>query len=121
MPRNEYSPSGVLPPGATLAETLEAAGMTQAELARRANRPIKTINEIVRGKTEITADTAIHFERVLGVPASFWQSLERNYRESLARARDRRDLEKHVGRLREIPVAAMEKLGWIPRGRDKIE
>jgi addiction module HigA family antidote len=121
MPRNEYLPAEVLPPGATLAETLEAIGMTQAELARRASRPIKTINEIVQGKAEITADTAIQLERVLGVPASLWQSLERNYRESHARARDRRDLERHVGRLREIPVGAMEKLGWIPPGRDKVE
>jgi len=121
MSRNEYGPAEVLPPGATLTETLEAIGMTQAELARRANRPVKTINEIVQGKTELTADTAIQLERVIGVPASLWLSLERNYRESLARARDRRDLEQHVERLREIPVAAMEKLGWIPRGRDKVE
>lgn len=121
MSRNEYSPAEVLPPGATLIETLEAIGMTQAELARRANRPIKTVNEIALGKAEITADTAIQLERVLGVPASLWQSLERNYRESLARARDRRDLEQHVDRLREIPVAAMEKLGWLPHGRDKVE
>ena len=121
MTRNEYEPAAVLPPGATLAETLQAIGMTQADLARRANRPIKTVNEIVQGKAEITADTAIQLERVLGVPASLWQSLERNYRESCARARDRRDLEQHIGRLKEIPVAAMEKLGWIPRGRDKVE
>jgi HTH-type transcriptional regulator / antitoxin HigA len=121
MSRNEYSPAEVLPPGTTLAETLDALGMTQAELARRADRPIKTINEIVQGKAEITADTAIQLERVLGVPASLWQSLERNYRDSLARARDRRGLERHVDRLREIPVSAMEKLGWIPRGRDKVE
>lgn len=121
MSRNEYSPAQVQPPGATLAETLEAIGMTQAELARRADRPVKTVNEIVQGKTELTADTAIQLERVLGVPAGLWLSLERNYRESLARARDRRDLEQHVERLREIPVGAMEKLGWIPHGKDKIE
>ena len=121
MTRNEYQPAVVLPPGATLAETLDALGMTQAELARRADRPMKTINEIVQGKAELTADTAIQLERVLGVPASLWQSLERNYRESLARQRDRRELERHVGRLQEIPVAAMEKLSWIPRGQDKVE
>jgi addiction module HigA family antidote len=120
MSRNEYDPATVLPPGATLAETLETIGMTQADLARRANRPIKTINEIVQGKAEITADTAIQLERVLGVPAGLWQTLERNYRESLARARDRRELQRHVSRLREIPVRAMERLGWIPQARDAV-
>lgn len=83
MSCNEYTPAEVLPPGATLAETLEAVGMTQAELARRADRPVKTVNEIVEGKTELTADTAIQLERVLGVPASLWLSLERNYREAM--------------------------------------
>ena len=39
MPRNDYTPAEVLPPGATLAETLEAIGTTQAELARISHSP----------------------------------------------------------------------------------
>jgi len=64
-----YQPDVVSPPGETLEETLEALGMTQAELAARAGRPKKTINEIIRGKAAITHETALQFERVLGVPA----------------------------------------------------
>ncbi|MBK9968361.1 MAG: hypothetical protein IPP07_27250 [Holophagales bacterium] len=48
--RTEYVPRSVSPPGETLAETLEELQITQAELARRMGRPIKTINEIVRGR-----------------------------------------------------------------------
>ena len=62
--------------------------MTQAELSQRTGRPKKTINEIIKGKAAITPDTAIQFERVLGVPASFWNNLERNYQETLARLRE---------------------------------
>ena len=59
-----------IPPGELLAETLEASGLSQAELARRMGRPAQAINEIVRGAKEITAETAIQLERVLGVPRS---------------------------------------------------
>jgi HTH-type transcriptional regulator / antitoxin HigA len=72
-----------IPPGVSLRETLETIGMTQAELAKRAGRPQKTINEIIAGKAAITAETALQLERALGIPASFWNNLERNYQETL--------------------------------------
>jgi HTH-type transcriptional regulator/antitoxin HigA len=83
MVKNEYTPEEVSPPGETLAETLEAIGMTQAELARRTGRPLETINEIILGKTAITAETALQLERVLNVPAAFWNNREAQYREAL--------------------------------------
>jgi len=79
--RNQYVPDFVTPPGETLLETLEALGMTQVELAERTGRPTKTISEIVNAKTAITTETALQFEKVLGVPARFWLNLERNYQE----------------------------------------
>lgn len=84
---SSFQPNYAVPPGETLRETLSFSGMTQAELAGRAGRPKKTINEIISGKAAITAETALQFERVLGVPASFWNNLERNYQETLARLR----------------------------------
>jgi len=33
-------------------------------------------------------ETALQLERVLGVPASFWNNLEQNYREHLARVKE---------------------------------
>ncbi|MEA2327004.1 MAG: HTH-type transcriptional regulator / antitoxin HigA [Thermoanaerobaculia bacterium] len=96
MIRNEYSPSSVSTPGSTLGETLDVLGMTQAELAQRTGRPVKTINEIVRGKTAITPETALQLERVLGVPAGFWQARESQYREFLIRKRESQRLKRHV-------------------------
>jgi HTH-type transcriptional regulator/antitoxin HigA len=76
-----FRPNYAVPPGETLKETIVSLGMTSAELARRTGRPKKTINEIIKGKAAITPDTAIQLERVLGVPASFWNNLERNYQD----------------------------------------
>jgi len=84
-----HQPDYAFHPGETLAETLEELGMTQKELAERAGRPLKTINEIVQGKAAITADTAIQLERVTGVPANFWNNAQSNYGAFLARPRRR--------------------------------
>ncbi len=92
--QNEYMPESVSPPGETLQELLEEKGMTQAELAQRMGRPKKTINEIVKGKAEITPDTSLQLERVLGIPSSFWNNRERAYRESLARKKEEEWLQK---------------------------
>jgi len=75
-----YSPDYAVAPRETLLETIHALGMNRADLAARTGRPLKTINGIIKGKESITPGTALRFERVLGIPASFWNNLERNYR-----------------------------------------
>ena len=116
---NVYTPDVVSPPGETLLEVLESRRMSQAELAERAGRPKKTINEIIKGKAAITAETAIQFERVLGIPASFWIAREQNYRESIARAKEADSLREEVGWLDEVPYNALVDLGWIHKQKDK--
>src|SRR6478672_9821942 len=81
----EYIATEVVVPGETLSEVLDERGITQSEFAKRLGRPIKTINEIVKGKAAITPETALQFEQVLGTPATFWMNREQQYREWLAR------------------------------------
>ena len=108
-------PNYASPPGATLAETLEARYMTQAELAERTGRPLKTINEIVKGKSAITADTAVQLEKVLAVPAKMWLQLEANFQEALAREKEARTHAQQTEWLKSFPLSEMVKLGWIER------
>ncbi len=83
--KNQYKPDYAVLPGDTLKETIDAVGMSHADLAECTDRPKKTINEIIQGKAAITPETALQLEKVLGVPANFWNNLQRNYEESLAR------------------------------------
>ena len=108
-------------PGDTLRETLEDRGMTQAELALRTGRPIKTINEIIKGKSAITPDTALQFERVLGISAAFWMNREQQYRESQARQSERKTLKQHLDWLEKFPLKEMIQFGWIIHFVDPIE
>ncbi len=112
---SSYQPNYAVPPGDTLRETLDYLGMTQAELAERTGRPKKTINEIISGKAAITAETALQFERALGIPASFWSNLERNYQETLARLDEERRLSSKKEWLKKFPIATLMKLGWLPK------
>lgn len=119
--QNEYLPEKVSPPGETLSELLDERHMTQVQLADRTGRPKKTINEIIKGKAPISPETALQLERVLGVPASFWNARESHYQEYLARTHERELLARHTDWLKELPIAEMAKLGWIERRRDAVE
>jgi addiction module HigA family antidote len=116
-----YTPDYAIPPGATLQETLESLGLSQAELAERTGRPKKTINEIIKGKAAITPETALQFERVLGVPASLWSNLEQNYRAALARQAENSQLAERISWLDAFPLREMISRGWIQRSNDKLQ
>lgn len=119
--QNQYTPDYVSPPGETLEEILEEREMTQAELAERMGRPKKTINEIINGHAAITPETALQLERVLGIPASFWNNRERHYQETLACREEQERLSKQVAWLDQIPVKDMIKQKWIQSYQDKVE
>jgi addiction module HigA family antidote len=119
--QNQYNPNYASPPGETLLETIQAFGMSQAELAERTGRPKKTINEIIRGKTSITPDTALQLEKVLGIPASFWNNRESQYREILAKLEEHERMKDHLDWPKNFPLSAMIKIGWIKRFSDKVK
>jgi HTH-type transcriptional regulator/antitoxin HigA len=108
-------------PGTTLREVLERLGLSQSDLAERTGRPKKTINEIVQGKAAITPETALQFERVLGIDASFWNNLERSYRVAQARRDERASLGQYLSWLETLPVKEMVRRGWIRPHKDHVE
>jgi HTH-type transcriptional regulator / antitoxin HigA len=78
--KTESYPDVAIAPGEYLAEEIEARKITQKELARRMGRPLNAINEIVKGKKAITAETALQLEAVMPeIPARFWLNLETDY------------------------------------------
>ncbi|NTW51777.1 MAG: HigA family addiction module antidote protein [Chlorobiaceae bacterium] len=71
-------------PGDTLAEHLEFTGMTPLQLAEWMGLSHKNVNEVIQGKAQITPETALKLESVVGIPADFWMELEHRYRLKLA-------------------------------------
>lgn len=118
---NQYIPDYVVPSGEVLEDYLVSLGMTQAELAARTGLTRKTINEIIKGKSPITHETALKFERTLGRPAHFWNNLERQYQEARTRLAEQQRLESYLDWLKKVPVNIMAELGWITKHKDKNE
>jgi antitoxin HigA-1 len=75
-------------PGEILADELEELGLTSAELARTIDVPANRISQIIAGKRNVTADTALRLGRYFGTSADFWMNLQKTYELDLAR-RDR--------------------------------
>ena len=57
-------------------EFLEPLSVTQAAFAKHIGVPFQRINEIVKGKRGITAETAWLFSKALGTSAEFWMGLQ---------------------------------------------
>jgi len=116
----QYSPDYIVTPGQILEEYLQAFGMTQAELAMRTGLAKKTINEIIRGKSPITPETAVKLERSIGRPAHFWNNLERQFQENRTRLAEKERLQSRLDWLKNVPVSAMARLGWITKKADSV-
>ena len=98
--------------------------MTQLDLANKTGINKKTINEIINGKAPITTSTALKLEYVFNIPASFWNNLESNYRESLEREKDIYSIKEEEEKyLINIPYTEMAKRNWdyIEKTRDPYE
>jgi addiction module HigA family antidote len=72
-------------PGETLREDfLKPLGLTANRLAMELRVAVTRVNDIVRGKRAISADTALRLARYFGTTPQFWMNLQANYDLELA-------------------------------------
>lgn len=60
-------------------EFLEPLGLSQNALAKAIDVPANRINEIIRGRRGITADTDVRFARYFGLSEGYWLRLQNTY------------------------------------------
>lgn len=85
---NLYRTIYISPPGDTLLDVIEERELTVGHLAACLGESEATIKKLIDGKAAITPEIASKLEKVLDIPASFWNNRERNYREALAKQSD---------------------------------
>lgn len=71
QPKNPFHPGEIL-----LEEFLEPMGMTQAEFAEKLGWTKAKLNELIRGKRGVTADSALDLAEVLGTSAKLWMNFQ---------------------------------------------
>lgn len=74
-----WNPDWATHPGQHLKEYLEVRGLKQAEFARLAGLTPKLVSEIINQKNPVTPETAIVLERVLGLTAEIWMSIQTDW------------------------------------------
>ena len=62
-----------------LEEFLKPRGLSQTDAAARMGIPLNRLNEIVRGKRGVTADTALRLAKLLGTDALSWMNLQNTW------------------------------------------
>ena len=73
-------------PGETIREdVLNPPDMSVNQFAKALKVDTDRLNEIVRGRRGITADTALRLSRYLGTSAEFWVGLQADYDLRVAR------------------------------------
>lgn len=84
-------------PGETIKEdVLKPLNISVNQLARALAVDATRLNEIVRGRRGITADTALRLARYLGTSAEFWVGLQADYDLRVARQQKLKDIEREV-------------------------
>lgn len=115
-----YEPDYAVAPGETLFEVMTSLDMNQKELAQRLELTEQTLIRIFKGDQPISYVTANRLELVTRVPARFWNNLEAEYREQLAKIEERQRLVKSIEWLKNIPVKELIDRGCIEPQPDKV-
>jgi addiction module HigA family antidote len=89
-------------PGEILSDELRELGISAAELARVIHVPANRVSQILSGKRNITADTALRLGRWFGTGPQLWLNLQQAYDLDFARQQLGEELEAIEPR---VPVA----------------
>ena len=88
--------SPITPGEVLLEEFLKPMGISQSQLAKDISVPANRISQVVHGKREITADTALRLGKYFGIEPEFWLNLQVRYNMKIARSRLGQIIEEEV-------------------------
>ena len=91
-------------PGEILADELEETGLSAKKLADVIEVPPNRLYQILAGKRNITADTALLLSRYFGTSADFWMNLQTAYELDTARRRLGKAIEHIPQRSDSVPA-----------------
>ncbi len=81
-------------PGEILADELEEIGLTAKKLADVIEVPPNRLYQLIAGKRNVTADTALRLSQYFGMSADFWMNLQSAYELDLARQQHGKEIQR---------------------------
>lgn len=105
-------------PGGLLKDELEARNINQKDFAVEIGMHKTMLNEILKEKRPVTAETALLLEKTLGISAEYWMRYQSKYELDLARIKEKNiqkliniDIWKIIKEY--VPVNYFKKLGYL--------
>jgi HTH-type transcriptional regulator/antitoxin HigA len=111
----DITPSLVAHPGESVEEAIEERGWTQAELATRLGVTKKAVNDLVKGRVDISGDMATGLGMVLGPNADFWTRLQAQYDKIVRRTRALESYRDDLPWLKSLPLAWLRAEKYLRR------
>jgi len=117
-----YTSPIAIHPGETVRETLDVLGVSQSELSLRTGLAEKTISEILNGKNPITPETALKFERALGISKMGLINMQAQYDADLLRIKESKRLEDETTYLEKFTCyLELAKYKYVKKTRNRVE
>lgn len=111
--KNAFNPDWVSPPGATIADILDAQSYSVADFAKRMAFTSRQADDLLAGRLAISPEIARKLELVLGATTEFWMIRESQYRGSVAGHQREAQSQSPEDWLSELPVKDMRRFGWL--------
>jgi addiction module HigA family antidote len=83
MSKRDFSP--IYPGEILLDDFLKPMNISQYAMAKAIEVSLRRINEIIKGKRRITADTALRLGNFFNMEAQFWMNLQSRYNLEVAK------------------------------------
>ncbi len=90
-------------PGEILADELDELGLTAKRLAEILEVPPNRLYQLLSGKRNITADTALRLGQYFGMSPDFWMKLQSAYELDLAPQQTGEAISRIPGLIRAVP------------------
>lgn len=81
-------------PGEVLGDELEEIGLSAKKLADLIAVPPNRLYQLLAGKRNVTADTALRLSQYFGMSADFWMNLQSAYELDLARRQNGKSIQR---------------------------
>jgi addiction module HigA family antidote len=81
-------------PGEILSDELEEIGLSAKKLADVIQVPPNRLYQLLAGKRNITADTALRLSQYFGTSADFWMNLQSSFELDLARQQHGKEIQR---------------------------
>lgn len=119
--RHEYNPDYAVAPGRLVQEYIDSALITQAELAKRLDLSVMSLNRILTGEQTVTRNTAEKLALVTKIDANTWIAMEEEYQERKQRIEQAEEARADLVWLKSMPLLQLIRMNRIKKCPDKTE